>query len=160
MRTVAAVSLILTLLIGAGPSCAKGRPPSPAISRGPVYLSLADSVAAAGDTLSATLHNASDTVLWHNACLLELERRDPAGSWAPAPVPPELPRPVINGRPVITVCTAHSESLAPGAAKPLPLVVPAGLPPGVYRFRFLWIPATPRSSRDGPRLLSPAFRIR
>jgi hypothetical protein len=125
------------------------------------HLAFARPNTAAGDTLSATLFNGTDTTLAFNACVRALERRDAAGRWERVRLPPYEPAlPVPPGGPhIVVVCAASLSTLPPGGRVAIHIDVPLALPGGIYRFRFPDVTSEPRAGRAGPPLVSPEFTL-
>lgn len=129
---------------------------------GPVVLSFARAIRGAGDSITATIANRSDTVLAFNACRQILERRVGSGTWVRvASLPDELPQMHLgDGSVVHNVCVTSLGTLAAGQEAAIVLRVPEGIGAGRYRFRFPGVPAETHQ-RGTPRpLTSPTFELR
>jgi len=74
-----------------------------------------------GDGVQLTLRNEAGEALGMNLCLSELERRE-AGQWERSPVQSD------------EICVSILQVLEPGESASESVELPAGLPPGDYRF--------------------------
>lgn len=137
------IRVLVVLTVGACASAVGGtmRPPTPP----PISVLSADTAVSAGTAILWKLTNASDSVAYYNDCPQSLERRTWRGWRRMYMLPP-------GG-----ACAALALILRPRTTVRIHTPLPADIPPGIYRTRFLWIDSIPQG-RDAP-LISHSFRI-